>query len=59
MSEQRITETLIQRLRKQARDIKKVTGVRLHQALDSVANNHGYKTWAELMQAREGATNES
>lgn len=57
MPEKRITETLIQKLKKQARELQKSTGVKLHQALDSIAQNHGYKTWSALMQDREGEEN--
>lgn len=48
------TAPSIDRLKKQAKALKKATGQKHCQCLEAIAQQHGYSTWASLVAARNG-----
>lgn len=44
----------IEKLRREARDLKKAKGIQHAKALDMVASHHGFTKWTDLVAAQNG-----
>lgn len=53
------TRPTIAAMKKQAKELKKASGLSHCQALHAIAQNQGYKTWVSLLAAYDKAPNQT